>query len=470
MLNHRSLRGHISRSKALRSIGTLTPPATANALQSPHNATPEASAALMDLWLTIAPDQAGLPLLNLVSEITSRLKPKARTDARDRRTQIIITIITNFLQFQSIAVNLKRERSTRYQRQAIKGEPLSLALGELEELGLIAIQQYQFKKQRTIITPTPKLRELIAKHQVTNACTVRLPDEEVIILTRLKTRNTTTIGDDEENDDDGGGDAPFNQHGSEIDYPDDCATANTLRTPLRQYNQFLSQSRISIIGTVDHPLAQDASQPPFAPFKRLFASDGTISFTLRGRLHGGQVGGWNQNLPKEQRHLIRINDEPVCDLDFTNMHLRLAYLEANCPPPDGDLYAIKGLEAHRSAVKQVVLAMLAKTGPLTKLPRGTRDQLPKQWNGETIRQAIVEHHAPIANIFGKANSHRFTFQESQILMETLCRLMNQHNVPALPMHDGLMVQASKRELAMKAMQEVALDVLDVVLPVEEKIY
>jgi hypothetical protein len=461
MLNHaRSQRGRISRSKALGSFGTRTPPTTANALKGP--ATVAAEATFMDLWLTIAPDQAGLPLHTLVSEITSRLKSKARTDASDRRTMIIQTIIANFLQFPCIAVNLKRERATRYSRQAIKGEPLSLALGELEELGLIAIQPFQFKRLRTTIAPTPKLVELIFKHQVTTACTVRIPNEEVIILTRLKVRNATAIGDDEDGYDDDG--EPFNQGGPAIDYPDNCAAANTLRTPLRQYNQFLSQSRIHIVGNTNAP------PRPFAPFKRLFASDGTISFNLRGRLHGGQVGGWNQNLPKEQRHLIRINDESVCDLDFTNMHLRLAYREAKCPPPDGDLYAIKGLEAHRSAVKKVVLAMLAKTGHITKLPRGTRNQLPKQWNGKNIAQAIMQHHHAIAHIFGKGNSHRFTFQESQVLMETLCRLMNHHNVPALPMHDGLMVQASKRELAMKVMQEVAFDVLGVVLPVEEKGY
>jgi hypothetical protein len=461
MLNHRSQCGPISSSKALGSFGTRTPPTTANTLKGP--ATVAAEASFMDLWLTIIPNQFGLPLHNLVSETTSRLKPKARTDASDRRTEIITTIMANFLQFHSIAVNLKRERATRYSRQALKGEPLSLALGELEELGLIAIQPAQFKRLRTTIAPTPKLEELIAKHQVTTACTVRIPNEEVIILTRLKTRNATAIGDDEDNDD-GDDNEPFNQGGPAIDYPDDCAAANSLRTPLRQYNQFLSQSNIHVIGTLNAP------PRPFAPFKRLFASNGTISFNLRGRLHGGQVGGWNQNLPKEQRHLIRINDEPVCDLDFTNMHLRLAYSEAQCPPPNGDLYAIKGLEDHRSTVKKVVLAMLAKSGPLTKLPRGTRNQLPKQWNGKNIAQAIAEHHAPIAHIFGKGNSHRYTFQESQVLMETLCRLMNQHNVPALPMHDGLMVQASKRELAMIVMQAVAMDVLGVVLPVEVKVY
>jgi hypothetical protein len=42
--------------------------------------------------------------------------------------------------------------------------------------------------------------------------------------------------------------------------------------------------------------------------------------------------------------------------------------------------------------------------------------------------------------------------------------------PALPMHDGLMCPVSKRDLAMKVMQAVAMDVLGVVLPVEAKIY
>jgi hypothetical protein len=462
MLKHLAHHARKSRSKGLGSFGTRTPPTTANAPQSPRNATAEASAELMCLWLTISPNQAGLPLHTLVSEITSRLTPKARTDASNRRTQIITTIISNFLWFPSIAVNLKRDKATRYQRQAIKGEPLSQALMELEELGLIAIQPFQFKRLRTIIAPTPKLEELIAKHQVTTTCTIRLEDEELIILKRPnKKSHSTTIENVTEIDDQAQNQVDGND--GEIDYPDDCAVANTLRIPLRQYNQFLSQSNIHVIGTTN--------APPFAPFKRIFRYNGTISFDLRGRLHRGSVGGWSQNLPKEQRHLIRINGESVCDLDFTNMHMRLAYREAKCPPPDGDLYDIgHGLENYRSAVKQVVVAMLAKTGPTTKLPKGTRNQLPKQWNGKNIAQAVMEYHAPIAHIFGKANSHRFSFQESQVLMETLSRLMNQHDVPALPMHDGLMVQASKRELAMSVMQEVALDVLGVVLPVEEKVY
>jgi hypothetical protein len=463
MLKHRAHNVRIGRSKALGSFGTRIPPTTAIALQSPLNATAEASAELMCLWLTISPNQAGLPLHTLVSEITSRLKPKARTDASNRRIQIITTIIANFLWLPSIAVNLKRDKATRYQRQGIKGEPLSQALMELEELGLISIQPFQFKRLRTIIAPTPKLEELIAKHQVTTACTVRLQDEEVIILKRPKKSRSTANESAAESDDQAQNQVDSNDGGDEIDYPDDCAAANTLRTPLRQYNQFLSQSSIHIIGTPD--------APPFAPFKRIFRFNGTISFNLRGRLHRGQVGGWNQNLPKEQRHLIRINGEPVCDLDYSNMHIRLGYLEAKCPPPDGDLYDIgHGLENYRSAVKQVVVAMLAKTGPTTKLPKGTRNQLPKQWNGKNIAQAVMEYHAPIAHIFGKANSHRFTFLESQVLLEVLCRLMNEHDVPALPMHDGLMVQASKRELAMKVMQQVALDVLGVVLPVEATIY
>ncbi len=419
----------------------------------------------MDVWLTASPHQSGLPLHTLASEISTPLKPKAYQNAHTRRLEIITTIFANFVQFPCIAVNLKREKATRYQRQAIKGEPLSQTLMELEELGLIAIQPFQFKRLRTTIAPKPKLIELIAKHQVTTACTIRLPDEEVIILTRLKSRTATAIRGDDEAKGDDDVDEPFIQDGPAlIDYPDDCAIANTLREPLRQYNQFLSQSRIHIVGQTNAP-------PPFAPFKRLFASDGMISFDLRGRLHGGNVNGWHQALPKAQRHLIRINDEPICDLDYSNMHLRLAYREAKCSPSNGvDLYLIKGLENHRSAIKKVVLAMLAKSGPLTKLPRGLRDQLPKQWNGENIRQSILEHHHAIADQFGKNLSHRFTFLESQVLMEVLCRLMNVHDVPALPMHDGLMVQASKRELAIRLMQEAALDVLGVVLPVKAKAY
>ncbi|MEP6828436.1 MAG: hypothetical protein ABJA10_10220, partial [Aestuariivirga sp.] len=433
---------------------------------------------LLDPWLTTASLPQGQPLASLIASLAPCL-PKARTDAAQRQLEVLSTLLANFavnhpltqtasppLAPQAIAVPMGKLKATRYDRPAITGRQLAPVISALEACGSIDLTSAIFKQRRTIIAPTAKLRELIAKHHVTAASITRLPDEEIIILKRREVRKATAIGD-ASNVDGGDGDEPFSinpDSGTLIDYPDDCHEANALRNQLRAYNVFISKSDIRIVGNIINP------PPSFKPFKRFYASNGPVQFNLHGRLYAGQVGGWLQNLHKEQRHLIRINGESVVDLDFSNMHMRLAYREARCTPPDGvDLYAIKGLEAYRPALKICISAMISRIGGLKKLPSKARELLPKQWTGQSIAQAIREHHAPIAHLFGQDKGMQYMWQDSEILMEVLTRLMHL-GIPALPMHDGIMVQASKRELALKIMQEVAMDLLGVVLPVEAKVY
>jgi hypothetical protein len=53
-------------------------------------------------------------------------------------------------------------------------------------------------------------------------------------------------------------------------------------------------------------------------------------------------------LKKERRANIRINGEPIADLDFKNMFARLAYASVGQEPPEGDLYDVSGfLEGNR---------------------------------------------------------------------------------------------------------------------------
>lgn len=59
------------------------------------------------------------------------------------------------------------------------------------------------------------------------------------------------------------------------------------------------------------------------------------------------------------------------------------------------------------------------------------------------------------------------FTESRILMATLQRLMAK-DVPALPMHDGIMVPRSKAELAKRAMEESSEQIAGVRLSITMK--
>ena len=45
------------------------------------------------------------------------------------------------------------------------------------------------------------------------------------------------------------------------------------------------------------------------------------------------------------------------------------------------------------------------------------------------------------------------FIESQIIISTILELMNDHNIPSLPVHDCIVVRKSDQELAMRTLSE-----------------
>ncbi len=119
--------------------------------------------------------------------------------------------------------------------------------------------------------------------------------------------------------------------------------------------------------------------------------DDPAAFNLGGRL----FGGFWQNLPREERHRLRINGEPVADLDYSGMFPRLAYLAAGAPmpPPDADPYAIPGLEGHRDGAKKALNALLSRTGPMRNLKGDLKALLPPGMTAAKLTAAVNAHHA-----------------------------------------------------------------------------
>lgn len=423
-----------------------------------HQDSPEPPlAAHLDPWLTVKPES---PLAQLVAQTMDYL-PGARSDALAKRQAIIAALYANLTLSPAVAIPLANAKLTRYDRREVVSSQLKPVIDLLEVCRLIVRHPAVFRERRTVIELTPGLQTYFDHQGVTASDVARLPDEEVILLRKRKTKGRDRHADqDAAAGADGLFDASAPSAGELIDYADTPETRR-LRDEVRAFNQFLASAEVRLAGEAAPP-------PPFKPFRRIFATDGHERFDLHGRLYGGQAGGWHQGLAKDQRHRIRINGEPVADLDFANMHVRLAYAEARCAPPEGDPYCIPGLEHHRAGVKAVVSAMLSRIGPLTKLPPKVRAMLPTAWKGPQVAVAIKAHHPKIAHLFGRDRGIRYMFTDSTILMAVLIRLTHE-GIPALPMHDGLMVQQSARNLAKGIMEEEAQCIAGVRLPVAMKL-
>ncbi|WFS00895.1 hypothetical protein [Rhizobium tumorigenes] len=93
---------------------------------------------------------------------------------------------------------------------------------------------------------------------------------------------------------------------------------------------------------------------------------------------------------------------------------------------------------------------------LTRMPRLVKTALPVGTSVTDITDAIEFHHADIADQFYLGTGHRIQFQESQIMVDVLLRV-KRIGIVALPIHDAILVPASRVEIARQAMLEVFKD-------------
>jgi hypothetical protein len=247
-----------------------------------------------------------------------------------------------------------------------------------------------------------------------------------------------------------------------------------IRLEMSRLNSFLADADLGFIpdglGLVDTINDRSLSR------RFVVLNDQAPRFDQVGRLSGGF---WT-NLEKDRRGSLRIQGEPIADLDFEAMHPRLAYLELGEDWPPGDPYDLTGLlsgydhtnTVHRSAVKKGFSSLLnggragRKYGrPLEGLPAGATPA--------SLRAALKAKHPALVSIIDPPVplkvplGYRLMKLESDILLEALDHLMSL-GIVALPSHDGVFVARSKAQIAQEALQAASKFIVDVCLPVKPK--
>jgi hypothetical protein len=193
---------------------------------------------------------------------------------------------------------------------------------------------------------------------------------------------------------------------------------------------------------------------------------------------GGRVYciGNYQNMERKDRPGIRINGEPVCEVDVSASHLTIAYFLLGIPLPDvEDLYARSGID-NRDVVKRFVTATLGAGKIPRQWPKGSKiDYLKREFGIKkkekdytkeelswlqrdypiaVVRSAVVKA-LPILTLWQGSG---FTwadlqYRESLGLIATLEELAFRHGIPALPLHDSVIVPASKAAIVARIMVE-----------------
>ena len=217
---------------------------------------------------------------------------------------------------------------------------------------------------------------------------------------------------------------------------------------IKRLNRYLRDAQIEIAGTSDKLVIGKDGQI-IAPYRRSLRR----IFNNGNWGHGGRLaGGFWMSMERSERKRIRIDGEPIEDVDYEQLFPRLAYVRAGAEQPDGDIYDVQGDKSGRVGWKKLMNAMLFADGPLKNWPEDTFHHFPE---GTGLRHAIGmlrEKHGPIAPLFGTRLGFELMRAESDIIIEVTAQLFKQ-GITALPLHDAVLVGKSRVVEAGKEMQD-----------------
>jgi hypothetical protein len=412
-----------------------------------ENDHPLSSDIMFDAWRHLEDSSLSLFRKRIVADVLSDLaKPtksgRIRKDLQSNVEVIVTSIIANLLVTHRsrtpnarLFVSRRRDEKTPYDRAGFRQLPAVIDC--MNAHGLLRVFPFIRNRRRTAVRAKGELETALASPDLKLSDVVRAPGEQRLVLTARPARRWINRE---------------RQPNTKERYEEDDTT-RALRSEMEELNSFLSSHTITLEG-VEQP------SPSLHRQFTLRAKGDTPEWNLHGRVYGGF---W-MTLPEKERKHLRINGEPVADLDFTAMFPSLAYVAAGHSLPEGDPYLLDGLEDDRGAAKAALSALISVPNRLRQLPLRLREVLPQGWDIHRLRKAVIDRHPLLEPHLERDLGMKLMFLESRILLRALRGLMDL-NVPALPMHDGMMVAASNAHKAFEAMAAASAAICGVTIGV-----
>lgn len=189
-----------------------------------------------------------------------------------------------------------------------------------------------------------------------------------------------------------------------------------------------------------------------------------------------------QNMPQEQRLKLRMNGEPVSEIDISASYLTIFYAaHGQCIKTDDAYSNIVGPDAlDRAIVKFWVNASFGNRSLITKWSSNLKKAFARRYREEgwtidskkypvrSVREKTIARH-PLLGQWGTKlapsmpwSYGHLMFSESRVIISTMLRLAREHNIPAAPVHDSLIVPRSKEVIAYRILDEQFTKIIGVV--------
>ena len=254
-----------------------------------------------------------------------------------------------------------------------------------------------------------------------------------------------------------------------IEYVDTPETVR-MRNSIGIINDYLSRPRLEL--SLDDDLKErlqrrlelDPKKELIDPTMRtLYRVFNNGSFEQGGRFYGG----WWQAVPHEFRPYITIDGETTVECDYSALHPRMLYAMEGLPQPD-DPYIIPEIcDLHpgaRSMIKAAVNRLInAREKRVREPPEYKPYGFGMSW-GEFL-DFVASRRPELAKYFGSGMGIRLQFNDARMAEHIMLPLLEK-GITCLPIHDSFIVQKRHWDDLLTTMQEAALQIVGVVIPVK----
>jgi hypothetical protein len=275
------------------------------------------------------------------------------------------------------------------------------------------------------------------------------------------------------------------ENGDDIDFKDDENTLQ-MRDNLKLINRSLQKNAILLyvpdteLKKINKRLNRDPQKSPIDfTQKRVRRIFNNKSFEEGGRFYGG----WWQNIPKEYRKYIRLNDKDVVELDYSGLHINMLYAMEKLPVPKGDVYHLSGYSndaTFREFVKKLLQAVVnapdrekARKGLHADVYKKKELELPTEvgsTRGDDIfplMDAFERKHHKIKHYFCTGKGIDLQYLDSQ-MSEKVLLTFSKMGYAILPMHDSFIIHHALKDELEEAMDNAFYEMFGVRCKVDLK--
>ena len=389
---------------------------------------------------------------------------KAKRTVKESLRVLILDIYVKWLKDPSISIGFSKGREaytvgSRYNglfipRKVVDVEELLVEAGYIEELKPFHNQDPRTRNYTTRIRHTKAMRDLFDRLTIELHDVDTHANEECIVL------HDKYVDD---SDDDTNRKIEYNDKDLS---PDELALVDTIRGQLQAYNNLLKRTFIDIPSYTSSTFTRTIKNGRYSGRKQTISLGPDNKFVIRV-FNGGLAGkwqlggrfyrGWWQQIDKEDRCKIYINDQPTLEVDFKAFHPNLLSNELGIKL-SGDPYDLGKLilpevittkVEQREYVKLLVL-MGINADSDKKAYQAFRNSDRKDKLGQsltdiqlaTLLDAFINKHPQFDGVLNTGQALGLMNIDSQIANLVIDHF-TQKDIPVLCIHDSFIIQYDK---------------------------